>query len=68
MLTSMRVTVDFDACAAHGDCVAAAPEIFDLGDDDDVVRILMPEPPEELRASARAAADACPMLAIEIDG
>jgi|HubBroStandDraft_5_1064220.scaffolds.fasta_scaffold535412_2 ferredoxin len=68
MLTGMRVTVDFDACAAHGDCVAAAPEIFDLGDDDDVVRILMPEPPEELRASALTAADACPMLAIEIVG
>src|SRR5580698_9037022 len=60
MLTGMRVTVDFDACAAHGDCVAAAPDIFDLGDDDDVVRILMPEPPEELRASALTAADACP--------
>lgn len=62
----MRVNVDFDACAAHGDCVAAAPEIFDLGDDDDVVRVVLPEPPEELRQQAQAAADACPMLAIEI--
>jgi ferredoxin len=68
MLASMRVKVDLDACAAHGDCVAAAPEVFDLGDDDDTVRILTPEPPEELRGSVQAAADACPMLAIEIEG
>lgn len=63
----MRVIVDFSACAAHGDCVVAAPEIFELGDDDDVVRVLIEEPPEELRASAQAASDACPMMAIRID-
>jgi ferredoxin len=64
----MRVVVDFDACAAHGDCVAAAPEIFDLADDDEVVRVLQDEPAEELRAQAEAAADACPMFAITIEG
>jgi ferredoxin len=63
----MKVMVDFDACAAHGDCVAAAPGIFDLGDDDDVVRVLIQEPPEELRSTVQAAADACPMLAIRIE-
>ena len=64
----MKIVVDFDACAAHGDCVVAAPDLFDLGDDDDVVRVLIEEPGEEYRAQAQAAADACPMVAIRIDG
>jgi ferredoxin len=64
----MKINVDFDACAAHGDCVVAAPELFDLSDDDDVVRLLVEEPPESLRTQAQAAADACPMFAIQIDG
>jgi len=64
----MRIAVDFDSCAAHGDCVVAAPEIFDLGDDDEVVRVLLEEPPEALREQATAAADACPMFAITVEG
>ncbi len=63
----MKVIVDFDACAAHGDCVAVAPEIFDLGEDDDTVTVLMAEPPEDLREAAQAAVDACPMVAIRIE-
>ena len=64
----MKVVVDFDACAAHGDCVTAAPELFDIGDDDEVVRVLQEEPGEDLREQAEAAADACPMFAITIEG
>lgn len=64
----MKVIVDFDACAAHGDCVLAAPEIFDLGDDDEVVTVLEAEPADDLRAKIQAAADACPMAAIRIEG
>jgi ferredoxin len=64
----MKIVVDVDACAAHGDCVVAAPEIFDLGDDDEVVTVLRPEPGDELRSSAQAAVDACPMAAIRIEG
>ena len=63
----MKIVVDFDACAAHGDCVAAAPDLFDLGDDDDVVRVLIDEPGEEHRAAAQAAVDSCPMVAIRIE-
>lgn len=62
----MKVIVDLDVCEAHGDCVLAAPEIFDLGDDDDVVTVTQPEPPEELRAKAEQAAADCPVAAIEI--
>ena len=63
----MRVVVDLDACAAHGDCVVAVPEIFDLGEDDETVTVLDPEPPEELRPALQNAVDACPMAAIRIE-
>ncbi len=46
----MRVKLDPDVCDAHGDCVVAAPEIFDLDDDDDVAKVLMPS---RARTSAR---------------
>jgi ferredoxin len=64
---SLKVIVDFDACAAHGDCVVAAPEIFDLGEDDEIVTLLQAEPGEDLRPMAQAAVDACPMAAIRVE-
>jgi ferredoxin len=61
------VIVDLDVCAAHGDCVVAAPDIFDLGEDDDVVTVLLEEPPEELRAAAERAVQDCPVSAIRLE-
>ena len=63
----MKVIVDLDVCEAHGDCVLAAPEIFDLGDDDDVVTVVQAEPPEDLRQKADLAAANCPVAAITIE-
>ena len=63
----MKVIVDLDVCQAHGDCVVAAPEIFDLGEEDDVVTVIQPEPPEELRALAERAEQDCPVTAIRIE-
>ena len=63
----MRVVVDLDVCSAHGDCVVAAPEIFDLGEDDDVVTVLLASPGEELRAKVERAVQDCPVSAISIE-
>lgn len=63
----MKVILDPDVCDAHGDCVVAAPDIFDLDDDDEVAKVLMPEPGEDMRAAAVEAADACPVQAITIE-
>ena len=63
----MKVIVDLDVCQAHGDCVLAAPEVFDLGEEDDVVTLLDPEPSEELRAKIERAAKDCPVSAIRIE-
>jgi ferredoxin len=61
----MKVTVDRDLCEANGLCVAAAPEVFDLIDDD-VVDIPLPEPPAELESAVAEAVIACPKQALRL--
>jgi len=53
------IQIDEAACAAHGDCVDLAPEVFAL---DDVVRVIGDGPDEVLLA----AAEACPSVAIHV--
>ena len=56
---SYLIDIDEAACAAHGDCVDLAPDVFEL---DDVVRVIGTGPDELLLA----AAEACPSTAISI--
>ena len=56
---SYTVEVDDTACAAHGDCVEIAPEIFALED----VAVVVGSGPDEL---ALAAAEGCPSTAIRL--
>lgn len=60
----MRIEADLQACLAYGNCVAAAPEVYDLPDQKVVV--LLPEPPAELEAAARKGAKRCPVKALHI--
>lgn len=64
----MRVVFDKSLCAAHGDCVVAAPAVFDLDDDDDIATVLDEHPPESQRANVEMAAKVCPVGAIRIEG
>jgi ferredoxin len=61
----MRVTVDQDLCEGNGLCVKAAPEVFELGDDDKA-QVLIERPGEELRARVETAARRCPRQAIRV--
>ena len=61
----MMVKVDPDLCEANALCVAAAPEVFDLVDDD-VVDILLPEPPPGMESAVAEAVIACPKQALRI--
>ena len=61
----MRVVVDWDLCESNGLCMAAAPEVFEL-QDDDTLMILQENPDESLRAKVAAAVNACPKQAISI--
>lgn len=51
--------IDESACAAHGDCVDMAPEVFELGE---VAQVIGNAPDDLLLA----AAEACPSAAIRI--
>jgi ferredoxin len=62
---SMKIIVDFDSCEANGYCVEAAPELFELGDDD-YLTVLNDEPGENARAQAELAAAKCPKRAITV--
>jgi ferredoxin len=59
----MKVQVDPDKCEANGKCVAAAPEVFELGEDD-VSRVKLAEVPESLRQAVERAIRLCPRQAI----
>jgi ferredoxin len=63
----MRITVDQEKCIGAGNCVEAAPETFDLGEEDGLVVLVEENPKEEDRESARRAAQLCPSLAITVD-
>lgn len=63
----MKIKVDNELCEAHGECVIAAPEIFELGDDDEIVTVLDSEPSEDLRGKAEEAAQMCPVSAITVE-
>jgi ferredoxin len=63
----MRIAVDPDKCCAAGQCVLAAPELFDQRDEDGIVILLTPGPAPEQHAVAREAAQICPAAAIFIE-
>jgi ferredoxin len=62
----LRVVVNFDLCESNALCMAAAPEVFEVRDDD-FLYVLNEEPGEELRAKVEAAVAACPKQAISIE-
>lgn len=62
----MKVVVNMDVCESNGLCEIAAPEVFQLGDDD-VLQVLNENPPEELRAKVQDAVRKCPKQAITLE-
>ena len=63
----MKVAVDYSLCESNALCVDAAPEVFEV-DDDDRLRLLQPEPPDSLRAKLERAVRVCPKQAIKLIG
>ena len=62
----MRVVVDFDLCESNALCMAAAPEVFEVRDDD-FLYVLDENPSEELRDKVMAAVRSCPKNAISVE-
>ncbi len=61
----MRVVVDPDRCEGNARCLEAAPDVFELGDDDQA-RVIVERPPEEWRTAVERAVRVCPRQAISI--
>ncbi len=63
----MKVVVNYDLCESNAVCMAVAPEVFEVRDDD-FLYVLDEEPDESLRDKVEEAARRCPKQAITIEG
>lgn len=62
----MHITIDETKCCGAGQCVLAAPDLFDQREDDGIVILLNAHPPVEQYAQAREAAAVCPAALIDV--
>lgn len=62
----MKVSVNWSLCDGNGNCVAAAPEIFEL-DDNDELQVLRESFGEDLLDKARNAVRSCPKNALSLE-
>jgi len=61
----MHVDVDFLSCESNALCAAAAPDVFEL-DDEDHLHLIQDNPPERVWPEVEEAARACPKRAITL--
>lgn len=64
----MRVIVDLDKCQGHGLCKMAAPDVFELAEEDGHSIVKYPEGiPAEFEEQAHLAVEGCPEIALSIE-
>jgi ferredoxin len=61
----MKITVDWGLCESNGVCMGIIPEVFDLGEDDNL-NLLSDEVTPENEHQVREAVRQCPRQAISI--
>lgn len=62
----MKVRVKPEACVGHGMCRLAAPQIFELSDEDGHAYVIQENIPPDLDEAVRQAQRGCPEEAIEL--
>ena len=62
----MKIVVDRDACEGHGVCEGLAPELFEVGPDDQVI-LLKNQLEAADRAKIQAAVLGCPRAALKLE-
>ena len=62
----MKIDVDRAKCETHAQCVFAAPDVFSLDEDDELV--FDPDPDTTQDEAVRRAALVCPVQAIKLVG
>ena len=63
----MKIVVDFDKCKSNAVCMAVAPDIFEVRDDN-FLYVLQEEPAEGRRGDVDEAIRTCPTGAISVEG
>jgi ferredoxin len=63
----MKIIRDANRCELHGECVMAAPDVFEIEDDKKVVTVLNPQPGEEHRDAVEQAVLMCPTSALRVE-
>jgi ferredoxin len=61
----VRIVIDWNLCESNAVCEQLVPEVFRVGEDDEL-EVLDEHPPEELRARLDEAVNRCPKAAISI--
>ncbi len=64
-MSDIRVVVDRDACESNGLCVAFAPDVFELREDDRLY-LLQESLSEGMRPKVEEAVHGCPKAALSI--
>jgi ferredoxin len=62
----MEITIHEPRCIGAGQCVLAAPDVFDQRDEDGIVVLLDDDPDEARRSQVVDAAVRCPSAAIVV--
>ena len=65
----MKIEIDLALCQGHSVCLGEAPEVFDVIEQDEGyphVKVLLENPPEELREKVMKASRFCPNNVITV--
>jgi ferredoxin len=62
----MHIEADQEKCVGAGQCVMAAPDLFDQRESDGVVEVLVADPAGSQEPEAREAQLTCPAAAITL--
>lgn len=65
-MTDLHIEIDLDLCNGYGNCVIAAPDVFDLDPETNLAVLRTPRVSPERRAAVEEAAMDCPVQAIRI--
>ena len=66
-MAGLRIVIDTERCVGSGQCVMAAPDVFDQNDRDGTAFALTPTPAQDVVAAVREAARLCPSRAIFLE-
>jgi ferredoxin len=64
-MTHLKVVVDRDLCEVNGTCASVAPDVFEIGDDDQL-RVLSPQPSAAAIPRVEDAVRRCPKGALAL--